>query len=388
MHENSNVEKRLRIPKILRTLYSPSKVFKELAENPSYRGVVLILILFIASNTFAVYALYTKRYIQKVKPNLFVGESDIWTENATLWNSTGSCTESNDSVYGEYSINCTVTNESELYMRVILPETINCSAHEFNKTSFSLKLLNSSDNPANMSLILFSENNGHFIRSLDKEIKEIEKWDNWNNITVPLGEKEDEWIRKGNASWHTINSVELLIKFSKKVNATLLLDALFFQGQYESQVNYFAYYVILYGMHYFVLFIVFWVVFGGLLYILTKYAGSNLTWKHTLMISSYSLTSLFVQGIFWAILFLFFLPQINFQIDAPRGIYVPKEIPAAAELIFNLLSYSQFAFLAWGIVISTFAVRTLSDLTIGKSVMISLASYLTAFFLAGALSPF
>ena len=61
----------MKIPKILRVLYSPSKVFEELAEKPSYKGVILILILFIASNILAVYTVYSKQYVQRTKPDFF-----------------------------------------------------------------------------------------------------------------------------------------------------------------------------------------------------------------------------------------------------------------------------------------------------------------------------
>jgi len=364
------VEKLLRIPKILKVLYSPTDVFKELAEEPSYKGVILILILFISSNILAVYTLYTKQYIQKVKPDLFTGEGDVWTENATFWDSTtGYCTESNDKIYGEYSIACTIVNKSELSMQITLPETIDCSARKFNLTSFSLKL-NSTENPVNISLVLFSGNTGHFIRDLKEEFEEIGKW---NNITVSLGEKaEEKWA--GNASWHTINGMNVVVKFTERVNATLLLDALFFRGQYEPLLNYFVSFASQYGMVYFMSFVILWVIFGTLLYMLTKYSGSTLTWKHDLIISGYSLAPLFIQGIFWAVLFLF-LPQINIPLGTVTNTLTN------GTLIFDMAIYSQFVFLAWGIVISTFAVRTLNDFTTGKSAIISLAAYLAAFFL-------
>jgi len=380
----------LKIPKILQVLYSPSKVFKELAEKPSYKGVILILILFIILNTLAVYTLSTKQYVQRVKPDSFTEGIDIWTENATLWNSNGNCTESNDKIYGECSINCTVINESRLYMQVTLPTAIDCSARQFNKTSFSLKILNSGNSDINISLILFSENTGNFTRNLKDKIKEIEKWNEWNNITVLLGEKEEnKWVSKGNSSWHAINGVGLLIDFSEKINATLLLDALVFQGQFESQANFFTYNIILNGAYYFMLYVVlFWIILGGLLYILMRYSDSKLALKHYLVVSGYSLTSFLVQGILWTLLFVYFLPRINFRFDPPTGTYVPVNVSMATELIFNFLSYSQFVFLAWGIAISTFAVRVLGNLTTGKSAMISLASYLMTFFLASYLTPF
>ncbi len=362
----------MRIPKILKVLYSPTDVFKELAEEPSYKGVILILILFISSNILAVYTLYAKQYIQKVKPDLFTGEGDIWTENATLWKSNVNCTRNSDEkVYGECSIAFNVTNIDEVYMQISFPESINCSKEEFNQTSFSLKLVGSDTAPSNISLKLFSTA-GYFMRDL--EIASITNWNDWNHLNASLGVREG-WETEGNASWHTINGMNIVVKFSERVNTTLLLDALFFRGQYEPLLNYFVSFASQYSMAYFMSFVILWVIFGTLLYMLTKYSGSTLTWRHDLIISGYSLAPLFIQGIFWAALFLF-LPQINIPLGTVTNTLTN------GTLIFDMAIYSQFVFLAWGIVISTFAVRTLNNFTTGKSAIISLAAYLTAFFLA------
>ena len=374
MHENSNVEKRLRIPKILRTLYSPSKVFKELAENPSYRGVVLILILFVASNTLALYVFYTKHFIQKVKPDLFEEGSDVWTENATLWESNGNCTQDSDRVYGEYSIAFNVTNTNELYMQIFFPESINCSKEKFNQISFSLKLVDGDVAPSNVFLTLFSKSSGCFVRNLEKETRNITDWNDWNTLIVPLGGEGWEPEGNGTASWDDINGTKILVKFPKNVNATLLLDAFFFRGQYEPLINYFTVFALQYSMLYFISFVMLWIIFGGLLYILSKYAGSELTWKHDLVVSGYSLTPLFIQGLCWTILFMF-LPQVKIAMGTVANTL------ATGTLILNVATYLQFVFMAWGIIISTFATRTLNNFTTSKSAAISLASYLTAFFI-------
>jgi len=374
MHENSNVEKRLRIPKILRTLYSPSKVFKELAENPSYRGVVLILILFVASNTLALYVFYTKHFIQKVKPDLFEEGSDVWTENATLWESNGNCTQDSDRVYGEYSIAFNVTNTNELYMQIFFLESINCSKEKFNQISFSLKLVDGDVAPSNVFLTLFSKSSGCFVRNLEKETRNITDWNDWNTLIVPLGGEGWEPEGNGTASWDDINGTKILVKFPKNVNATLLLDAFFFRGQYEPLINYFTVFALQYSMLYFISFVMLWIIFGGLLYILSKYAGSELTWKHDLVVSGYSLTPLFIQGLCWTILFMF-LPQVKIAMGTVANTL------ATGTLILNVATYLQFVFMAWGIIISTFATRTLNNFTTSKSAAISLASYLTAFFI-------
>ena len=363
----------MNIPKILQVLYSPSKVFKELAEKPSYRGVILILILFVASNILAVYTVYSKQYVQRTKPDLFENENDIWTENATFWKSNVNCAQNSDEkVYGEYSIAFNVTNIDEVYMQISFPESINCSKEEFNQTSFSLKLVGSDTAPSSISLKLFSTASEYFMRDL--EIASITNWNEWNHLNASLGVGE-EWETQGNANWHIINGVEITVKFPGNVNATLLLDALFFRGQYEPLLNYFTVIASQYSMLYFMSFILLWIIFGGLLYILSKYAGSELAWKHDLIISGYSLAPLFIQGIFFAILFSF-LPRINIPLGTVTGTV------ESGTLIFNLASYSQFLFLAWGIIISTFAVRTLNNFTTGKSAAISSAAYLIAFLLA------
>jgi len=351
-------------------LYSPTKAIKELAEKPSYKGVILILILFVALSISANYVVYTKYSFQKVKPDLFEEGSDIWTENATFWEPSEYCMENNASVYGEYSIACTVTNKSELYMQIKFSESINCSASEFNQTSFSIKLVNTNVSP-NASLILLLSETGNFTRNFEDKIG---NWSSWSNITLPLGEKSEGWNVNGDARWDKISGLKILLRFPTSVNATLLLDALFFRGQYEPAIKYFTIIASQFTIFYFISFMLLWIIFGGLLYILSKYAGSELTWKHNLIVSGYSLAPLLVQGICWIILFLF-LPQMNIAIGTVTS------ASTDGTIIFDAATYSQFIFLAWGIIISTFAVRELNNFTANKSAAISLASYLTAFFL-------
>lgn len=363
----------MHIPKIFRVLYSPSKVFKELMEKPSYIGVILIFVLFIASNILSNYIRDSKFYLQKVKPDPFEGKGDEWTENATLWKSNGKCWNESDNLYGRYSVACEVNNTNELWIQMNFSESINCSAQEFNQTSFSIKLFQSNNATANFSLILFSGSSDFFLYRL----KEVENGNIWNNITIPMGEKG--WIKSVKADWSTISGIKFLIEFSEDVNATLFLDALFFRGQYEPATKYFPIMATYYGVSYSLFFWLFWLIFGGLLHILTRYSGSNLTWKHNLLISGYSLASLYVQGMFLIGLFLF-LPQIN----VPRGMV--EGLMGDRVLIFDLATYSQFIFFIWGIVISMFAIRTLNDFTTGKSAAISIGAYFAALSLESILA--
>ena len=48
----------------------------------------------------------------------------------------------------------------------------------------------------------------------DLEITSVINWNDWNNLTVSLG-GEEGWKTEENASWHTINGVEIIVKFLK-----------------------------------------------------------------------------------------------------------------------------------------------------------------------------
>ena len=71
---------------VLKVLYAPHKVFKQIIQNPKYWGPILILLLFAGAETGLFFAQYSKMYYEETNPSL--GQLTAWTDNPTLWTAT------------------------------------------------------------------------------------------------------------------------------------------------------------------------------------------------------------------------------------------------------------------------------------------------------------
>ena len=68
---------------ILRVLYAPHKVFKDVIQKPGYLGPLILVIIFVLAQVGSFYVSGLRLNIEQTMP---VGEeADMWTENSTLW---------------------------------------------------------------------------------------------------------------------------------------------------------------------------------------------------------------------------------------------------------------------------------------------------------------
>src|SRR3989337_1090259 len=68
---------------ILKVLYAPHKVLKQILQNPRYLGALLVLVLFLAAQTGYQYTLFSKQSYEFTSPTS-ADVADL-SENATLW---------------------------------------------------------------------------------------------------------------------------------------------------------------------------------------------------------------------------------------------------------------------------------------------------------------
>lgn len=370
---------------IFEVLYSPSKIFKEIAKNPKYTGPLLILMLFLASNLGFVYAQLTKINIEKTMPK--DPSSDSWTEDSSMWKPEG-CVNSTDRIYGNSSIQCS-SNETKIWMQLDLPENVNCSKEEgFKNISIRVKWIYSSESKVtNATLYLFSDS-GYFYLNLTKMISNTSNI--WYNITVPLG-SENEWEKTGNPDWQNIIRLKIdveVLNQSENAKLTLRIDGLFFRGVYEPLTNYAFSYLMNFSLAFIVQFVFLWIIFGTVLYALIRYAGGDILWKVSFISAGYVLITSFIQGLFNTAI-IFTLPQISYPIEviAPAK----SEAGIAEEILSNINSKISFTYqamdafaiviYAFGALLSTFAVRSLTDFSWKKSLIIGASTYITSIFL-------
>jgi hypothetical protein len=369
---------------IFKVVYSPFKAFKEIIEKPKYAGPILILILFVLANTGFSYILLSKSYFDQMIPTS--SELDEWTENCTLWTSNvGTPRSSPDHIsgalYGNKSIEFYVINESQIWMRLNITDSLNCSGPEGYKNLSIRMKWNCTDKvkPENATIYLLSTPSDYVYYNLTENFAESNE-NIWNNLTVPLGPEDAKWAINGDAAWDNINGLSLEFKWFSSSNITLLIDGLFFHGVFKPLIETSSGYIYNYVLIGFMQFTIQWAVLGGLLYIISKMFGAKVAWKTLLTIAGFALITLFVQTVADTAAYAT-LPVIRYPLEMLGG--VPGEgqtaydqILEATKQVSQITNYIQMATHVWTIFLCAIALRLLFEFSWTKSILISALAYL------------
>jgi hypothetical protein len=365
---------------ILKVIYAPHKVFKEIIQNPKYIGPITIMLLFVLAYLGFGYVQLSKTYFDQTLPNA-LQSYDEWTENIAYWNSNASVTANhndfiNGSYYGNTSIQFTALASSQLWAHTQnITNPINCEgADGFTLLSFRLKQLEPSTTTSNVTLYLSSTSSSNFYRNLTREFNVTGAW---NNITLQLGPSSGEWLQSDSPDWGNITGVEFDIMWPSSSNATFLVDGLFFHGFYESALSVSLGNLPVFPVNAFIEFTIQWVALGGLLFIIPKILKANTTWKPVLSVAGFVQIILVVQTLIFIAVFLFW-PNLHFSLEALGG--VPGESEnALMEVLGPLLTalyYVERIMYLWGIALCVFAVRALFSFSWVKSLVIATIAYL------------
>lgn len=369
---------------IFKVIYSPFKAFKEIIEKPKYAGPMLIMILFVLANTGFSYVFLSKSYFDQITPTS--SKLDEWTENCTLWTSSvGAPRCSADHIsgvfYGNKSIEFSVVNESQTWMRLNITDSLNCSDPDgYKNLSFRLKW-NCTDEvkPNNATIYLFSTLSNYFYYDLTANFTESNE-NVWSNLTIPLESENAKWTSNGDAAWGNINGLELEFTWLTSSNITLLVDGLFFHGVFKPLIETSSGYIFNYLLIGFMQFTIQWAVLGGLLYIISKMFGAKAVWKTSLTIAGFALITLFVQTVANTAAYAN-LPTIYYPLKMLGG--VPGEgqtaydqILEATQPVSQITNYIQIAMHVWTISLCAIALRLLFEFSWMKSILISALAYL------------
>ena len=369
---------------IFKVIYSPFKAFKEIIEKPKYTGPMLIMILFVLANTGFSYVLLSKSYFDQITPTS--SALDELTENCTLWTSSVGAPRCgadhiSGALYGNKSIEFSVVNESQIWMRLNITDSLNCSdPNGYKNLSFRLKW-NCTDEvkPSNATIRLFSTLSNYFYYNLTENFTESNE-NVWSNLTIPLESENAKWTSNGDAAWDNINGLELEFTWLTSSNITLLVDGLFFHGVFKPLIETSSGYIFNYLMMGFMQFTIQWAVLGGLLYIISKMFGAKAAWKTSLTIAGFALITLFVQTAANTAAYAS-LPAIYYPLEMLGG--VPGEgqtaydqILEATQPVSQITSYIQLAMHVWTISLCAIALRLLFEFSWMKSILISALAYL------------
>ncbi len=375
------------ISDIAKAVYAPQKVFKEIVQNPKYLAPALVLILFVAAQFGASYAVLSKSYIEQSQPTGQNG-GDIWTENATFWTAnTGVAITNNHTdfingtYYGNSSIQFDASNMAQISAKIVnLGQMINCGLNGFQNLSFRVNLVAPQAKPENVSLFLYSLSSSSFYYDMTDAFSNS-TIDVWNNITVPVG--HGNWASSSSsANWENITGLEMDFTWANNSNITLRIDGLFFRGLYKTPLESDSFsYLSSAVLSAFTTFVLRWLVLTGLIYVLIKVFKGTVNWKPIMVAVGIALIVTAIQAVITIGVAEATLPNIYYPLEYFAG--VPGEATVAAQnltntiaLFYNVSIYIQIAIYAWIFALNAIIVRAITAFNWGRTVVVSAASLL------------
>ena len=369
---------------ILRVLYAPHKVFKDIIQKPGYVGPFILLIIFVLAQVGSSYVVASQSYIETTAPQTvpLSEQGDIWTENAALWQANAGVTVSNNtsdyinSTYSTTSIEFTASNTSNVWMELNnLDGSVNCGVDGFKNVSFRVKLLTPDVKPENVSLYLYSLSGSNFYYDLTSEFSNSAV-NVWNNITRTIGVGSEGWVSSGATTWENITGLKLDFTWSSSSNVDLRIDGLFFKGDYEGLLE-------IYGISYlansalngFAPFLFEWLLLTGLVYLIIKGLKGNVVWKPLMVAVGFALVILVIQVLILAVVYTA-LPDLYYPLEVLAG--PPGELQVAYQVILDAIAsvtlvstIIQVAIYVWTVTLGTFIVRAITEFGWGKSLLVS-----------------
>jgi hypothetical protein len=389
---------RLTAQDILRVLYAPHKVFKDIIQKPGYLIPIILLLVFVFAQIGTSYVIGSRSYIEQTVP---VGtEGDVWTENAALWNATSGVAISDNYVdyingtqafagfpdyYGNSSVEFKVSNSSMLQMALgNLDGQVDCGVNGSKEVFFRVKIVSPDAKPENVTLTLYSGSDTDFF-SYDLTSAFSDSVVNvWNNISVPVG--SGDWSSSGSPSWESITSLKLDFAWSSDSNIDLLLDGLFFRGKFITQIELVGGalpFLANSAINGFAPFLFEWLLLTGLMYVLIKGLKGNVIWKPLMAAVGYALVILVIQAVIITIVYTT-LPDLNYTLEVLA--YVSGEFQGAYQVLFDKIAtvstigyIIQGAVWIWIVILGTFITRAItSDKTIAEQLQTGKAASDTA----------
>jgi hypothetical protein len=372
----------VRIPNIFEVIYSPRKAFKNIADNPSYVGPVLIMIILVIANMGFAYAAMTRTTLEASVPN---GQlQDQWTQNSTLWTSNApSITDSNDSIigtlYGNASIEFSMTTTVQVWMDLTDIGPVNCSSPGgYDQLSFRLKQVSPQDKPKNASIYLFSSASDYFYYGFIQDYSNSTVG-SWYNLTLPLGSGWSE--SSANADWSNITGFKLQFDWSSNTNVTMLVDGLYFHGVFHTWLDAVGVsYLLSFSFQSLFQFAITWVILSGLLFLLGRALGGKLVWRLILIAVGFILITMVVQAVVnvasYAALFHARYPFIVIGGVGGEGTAEYNAILDQTSLVRSIGTVTQLVIYAWTIVLGAMILRFTAELRWLKSMLASVVAYL------------
>ena len=357
---------------ILEVLYAPHKVFKKIVQKPGYMGVFLLLIVFVLAQVGSAYMVASHSYVETTSPQTapLAAQGDLWTEAASYWNANEGVTVSNNTVdyvnatLATTSIEFTASDTNNVWMDINFDGSVKCGNDAFQNVTFRVKQIAPSVAPENVSLYLYSLGDSYFYYDLTTDFSS-NTVNEWNNVTLTVGNGAAGWV-SNSGTWENVTGLKLEFTWSENGNVDLLVDRLFFKGDYEVLYD-------LYGLSYlanaalnaFAPFLFEWLLLTGLMYVLIKAFKGNVIWKPLMVAVGFSLIVIAIQSIILVAIYST-LPNVYYPLAVLAG--SDQEFTVAYQIILDTIADVSLASAVvqsiayvWTVVLGTFIVRAVTS---------------------------
>lgn len=373
------------VHEVFEVLYSPVKAFKKIIEKPDFKGVLLILVLFMSFTVVEQYIVASKLLVQTRTP-----DDDNWTESTALWTSNVSLSiDGSDYKVGNYSVKSSVSNGTNIWMKITGIGTLDCSEDKgYEELFFWINWTHENGVPSsNATLRLFSVNESYFERSLTNFISNSSA--EWSNATLKIGPNQG-WTRIDSPDWKSVTGLEFRLAWLTSANLTMKIDDLRFQ-RYVSVLEKGAFSVeeiIQILMSAAVVFSLNWILWALILLMIAKvFREGGVPGTVFSVIIGHVFIVTVVYTIASAVLFSM-LPVLNLPLKAPPA--TEEEINTTTALVeerwhpnwaywgYLLLSglYLPFVREVWILALCVTAIRLLHGITWGKAASISIVAFI------------
>lgn len=363
---------------VIEVLYSPVKALKKIIEKPDLKGVLLVLLLVIASTLVFQFVYNSKQLYENREPT-----NDAWTESLAdshSWTSNGlPSVDSADYHMGNSSVASSILNETSVWLKVTDFESINCSGEKgYNELFFWLNWTSEAETlPSSGSLRLFSGSEDSYFES---DITDLSSSGEWTNTTLTVGSNQG-WTSTGSPDWQSITGIKFNLVWSDAADLTMKVDGLFFRN-YLSPIEILGFEAAMLYLFVSTAFSVAmnWILWSGVVFIVSKLFGEDLgKWNLLFIIIGHVFIVTVVSTLGTALAFSS-LPAVSLPLDANLQTAVLNEfwLPNLAYMVGTVVMWAGEVWIAG---LSAVVIRLMRQTTWGKAAVIAAVAFAVRFIL-------
>ena len=368
---------------VFEVLYSPVKAFRKIIEKPDLKGVLLVLVLVIASTVVFQFIYNSKQLYENRAP-----EDDDWTElltNSHSWVSNGlpsldGADYQMGNSDGNHSVTSSVVNETSIWLKITDFDSINCSGEKgYNELFFWIKWVNEAETfPSSGTLRLFSGSEDSYFESTITEFSSSSG--EWTNATLKVG-SDQAWSLNNSPDWRNITGIEFRLVWLDSANLTMKVDGLFFRN-FVSPIEAIGFSGAMLSLFVSVAFSVAmnWILWAGIVVIVSKLFGEELgKWNVFFVIIGHAFIVTAVYTLVSALAFSS-LPVVSLPLDYDLQIAVFNELwlPNLAYQVGTLILWVGEVWIA---ALSAVVIRLMKNTTWGRAATIAAVAFAVRFLL-------